>query len=82
MRVETFKRLPPKRQQQLVVDQGVPLGHRESHRYSIFLYALDVFYVELYFFKDSGEYASLKPFSEVERLEPYLEEIDVAGLLA
>ena len=81
MKVDVFKSLPARRQQQLIVDKGVQLANRESKHFSIFLYALDGFYVELFFFKGSGEYASLKPFGEVEQLEPYLREIDVKGLL-
>lgn len=81
MRSEEFKKLPSRRQRQLVVEQGVPLGKRESERYHIYLYALEGFYVEVYFFRGSGEYGTLKPFDEVEGLEPYLQQIDIHELL-
>lgn len=81
MRSVEFKKLPSRRQRQLVVEQGVPLGKRESERYTIYLFALEGFYVEVYFFRCSGEYGTLKPFDEVDGLEPYLQQIDLQELL-
>jgi hypothetical protein len=81
MKAVEFKMLPPQRQRQLVVEQGVPLGKRQSDRYCIYLFALEGFYVEVYYFRLSGEYGTLKPFDETEALAPYLEQIDIQELL-
>lgn len=81
MKVEEFKKLHPRRQRQLVVENGVPLGKRESTRYSIYLYGLHGFYVEVYFFKESGEYSTLRPFDDVDKLAPYLQQIDIHEVL-
>ena len=81
MKCAVFQRLPSRRQRQLVLDKGVPLGKRESRNFCIFLFAIDSFYVEVYFFKESGDYCTLKPFEEVAKLEPYLEQINVDDLL-
>jgi hypothetical protein len=81
MKVEEFKKLHPRRQRQLVVETGVPLGKRESNRFSIYLYGLHGFYVEVYFFKESGEYSTLRPFEEVDKLTPYLQQINIQELL-
>jgi hypothetical protein len=81
MKVEEFKKLYPRRQRQLVVERGVPLGKRESQRFSIYLYGLHGFYVEVYFFNESGEYSTLRPFEEVDKLAPYLQQIDIQELL-
>lgn len=81
MKVEAFKKLHPRRQRQHVVERGVLLGRRESSRYSIYLYGLEGFYVEVYFFKDGGEYSTLRPFEEVDKLAPYLQQIDIHQFL-
>lgn len=81
MKAVQFKKFPPKRQRQIVLDKGVPLGKRESNRYSIYLYGLEGFYVEVIFFKESGEYASLRAFDDVDRLAPYLQQISIEELL-
>lgn len=82
MKVEEFKKLHPKRQRQHVMQRGVFLGRRESSRFSIYLYALEGFYVEVYFFKEGGEYSTLRPFGEVDKLAPYLQHIDIHELVA
>ena len=80
MRFEEFKGLPPRKQHQMVMDEGVLLGMRRSQHFSIYLYALYSFYVELFFFKQTGEYVTLNPFKELEQLDPYLTEIDLGQL--
>lgn len=82
MKYEVFKRLPSRRQRQVVLDIGVPLGKRERHNFCIFLFAVESFYVEVFFYKESGEYCTLHAFDEVDELEAYLEEINVEDLLA
>lgn len=81
MKVVEFRKLPPKRQRRIVVEAGVPLGRRESRNFSIYLYALEGFYVEVYFFRETGEYGSLKPFDDVDGLTPYLQQIDIQEVL-
>lgn len=81
MKVEAFKKLHPKRQRQQVLERGILLGRRESSRYSIYLYGLEDFYVEVYFFKEGGEYSTLRPFGEVDKLAPYLQQINIQELL-
>lgn len=82
MNCAAFKRLSSKRQRQVVLDLGVPLGKRESRNFCIYLFAVDAFYVEVYFFKESEEYGTVKPLSEVEGLDPYLNDIQLDDLLA
>lgn len=65
-----------------MVEGGVALGERESRNFFIYLFGVEGFYVEAYFFKESGEYSTLKSFDDVGKLEPYLGEIEVGELLA
>lgn len=81
MRLSAFRKLSPQDQHELVAYKGVLLWERKSKNFHIFLYQLGSFYVELFFFKESGEFATIKPFDNMDELSPYLAEIDVGYLL-
>lgn len=80
MKIEEFKELSQEEQHRAVARRGVMLRDRITQGFMIFLYALDGFYIELFFHKASGVFATLKPFDSVDELSPYLEEIDVHQL--
>ena len=82
MDIEAFKQLAKEQQHRLVAKQGVMLRERRTPNFIIFLYGLDSFYVELFFHRNSGTFATLKSFDNLDELSPYLEEIDVSQLLA
>jgi hypothetical protein len=48
---------------------------------SVELYALYNFYVEIFFEQETGEPLFIKPFDNLEALDPYLEVLDITGLL-
>lgn len=81
MKIEEFKELSQEEQHKAVARKGVMLRDRLTHSFMIFLYALDGFYIELFFHKASGVFATLKPFDNIDELSPYLEEIDVGRLI-
>lgn len=81
MKIEEFKELSQEEQHKAVARKGVMLRDRLTHSFMIFLYALDGFYIELFFHKSSGVFATLKPFDNIDELSPYLEEIDVGRLI-
>lgn len=81
MKIEEFNELSPEDQHRTVARRGVMLRDRITHSFMIFLYALDGFYIELFFHKASGVLAALKPFDSTDGLTPYLEEIDLRQLL-
>lgn len=81
MRLSEFRLLSAKDQQELVAQHGALLCERNSKNFHIFLYGLDGFYVELFFFRESGEFATMKPFDNTDELTPYLRDIDVGQLL-
>lgn len=82
MRLSVFRKLSPQDQHDLVTREGVLLWERKSKNFRIYLYQLGGFYVELFFFKKSGEFATIKPFDNMDELSPYLAEIDVGYLLS
>ena len=81
MELSVFRKMSPQDQQELVSREGVMLWERQSRNFNIYLFQLGGFYVELFFFKESGEFATIKPFDNMDELSPYLREIDVGQLL-
>ena len=79
--MSVFRKMSPQDQYDLVSLKGVLLWERMSRNFRIYLYQLGGFYVELFFFKESGEFATIKPFDNMDELSPYLAEIDVGHLL-
>ena len=81
MEFEVFNRLPKEKQHKLVAKEGVMLRERRTPNFIIFLYGLEGFYVELFFHRNSGTFATIKSFDNMDELSPYLEEIDVSQLI-
>lgn len=81
MQLSVFRKLSSRQQHELVATKGALLWQRQSKNFHIYLYQLGSFYVELFFFKESGEFATIKPFDNTDELTPYLREIDVGYLL-
>lgn len=79
--MSVFRKLSPRQQHELVATEGALLCQRQSKNFHIYLYQLGGFYVELFFFRESGEFATIKPFDNMDELTPYLREIDVDFLL-
>jgi hypothetical protein len=80
MQFEEFRKLSLDEQHKIVSNKGVMLRERLTHSFLIFLYGLDGFYIELFFHKKSGIFATLKPFNNLDELSPYLEDIDLGKL--
>ena len=80
MKFEEFKELSQEEQHKVVSYKGVMLRERITHSFMIFLYGLDGFYIELFFHKASGVFATLKPIDNTDELMPYLDEIDLSKL--
>ena len=54
---------------------------RSCRNRSVELYSLYNFYVEIFFDIETEEPLFIKPFEEAENLEPYLQKIDITGVL-
>ncbi len=61
---------------------GVFLGHRQTALQKILLCQVHGFYVEIVHNRKERKTEEVRAFDEVDRLEPYLERIDISGLLA
>jgi hypothetical protein len=81
MVLDVFNTLPKKAQQELLLAEGTFLAERADGPFRIMLYQLDSFYVEVHFFNLYNKVAFFSAFDSVEALEPYLEAIDVSGML-
>lgn len=65
----------------IVWEKGVLVGERNDAFHQIRLYQVDAFYVEVYHHTHFNVITSFKSFSSLKKLEPYLEEISLEGLV-
>ena len=65
----------------IVWEKGVLVGERTDAFHQIRLYQVDAFYVEVYHHTHFNVITSFKSFSSLKKLEPYLEEISLEGLV-
>ena len=76
-----YKSLPQTEQADLLLEHGVYLEMiRQTSKLEVELYALEGFYVEVYFDRKSEEPLFLKAFRNMKYLEPYLTIIDIDHL--
>ncbi|SDY58491.1 hypothetical protein [Hymenobacter psychrophilus] len=77
-----FNRLPPPAQLTYVWEQGYYLAARPMGAAGLVrVYEVDVFFVEINFATPS-DFEILRAFHESVYLQPYLDQIDLAGLLS
>jgi hypothetical protein len=82
MTPDTFNTLDSAAQRRYLLEQGAYLGHRKAAPWSVLLYQVHDFYVEVTFSMNSLDIQGVEAFGDTERLEPYLERISLDGLLA
>lgn len=76
-----FQRLTEVSKMQKLWLSGVYLElTRYTKKLQVNLYALDDFYVEIFFDKKHNEPLYIKEFEELDRLEPYLKQINIDDL--
>jgi hypothetical protein len=61
-----------------IADHAVFLACRTEGCFVITLYQLDGFYVEIYFHNTQFMYKSVRTFTDVGELSPYLDGIDIS----
>ena len=81
MHFAEFKAQTLSRQAGLLCREGVYLSSRTDGNYFIALYGLFDFYAEVYCFRPAGELLMITSFQGASLLEPYLEKIDLQGVL-
>ncbi len=82
MRLAQFKMLNEEEQFDVIEQQGIFLTEREDAFYNIRLYHVENFYVELYCHTHFNVIVRSKAFSTPQLLDPYLNNIDIDGLMA
>ena len=65
----------PEREQEIAMKEAVLLADREAGEYTIYLFQLNNFYVEVYCHLYDLNLSYYRSFNSVEQLEPYLENI-------
>lgn len=66
---------------ELVWEHGQFLALRQEGRCSILLYHLKEFFAEVWYEQEGYEIVLVRGFDNRRMLEPYLEAVDLAGLL-
>jgi len=81
MRLHEFKYQEKQTKQQMLAEYGVFLASRFIKGYQLMLFAVDAFYVEVYFDLEHSEVGYIKAFSRTDELHPYLEQVSINGLV-
>lgn len=80
MKMKDFKILQPDEQMDIIEKKGAFLDHRTSGSYSIALFQIDGFYVELFFHVIKLIYKKIRIFENTTLLDPYINSIDITDL--
>lgn len=81
MTLYEFKLLGLNDQAQSTWDNGVLIAFREEAGLHMILYSIENFYVEIQYHTNENEIIAIKSFISDEPLTPYLDKIDLNGLL-
>lgn len=82
MTLSDFKLLDPVVQDYIVHDRGIELAVRKAKGRQMTLYHVDAFYVEVSYLPGSNTVTMIRSFRSDTLLQPYLEQIDITGLLS
>ena len=64
-----------------IVDKGVRLLSRDVLEFTVILYQIEYFYVEVFYDKEEGSFSVIRCFKSTTLLDPYLENMDIHALL-
>ena len=81
MTLDEFTHLNDARQAEALLRHGTFLTDRLYKNFSIFLYQLDNFYVEVYHNLMYDIMQGMRCFEDDDALQPYLESIDISCLV-
>ncbi|MGN6165323.1 MAG: hypothetical protein ACTHOF_12355 [Flavisolibacter sp.] len=82
MLFKEFKYQDKQSKKQMLFNHGVYLAQRPHTGFTILLFQIDSFYVEVYFDTEEEQIGYIRTFTSVDDLEPYLQQVDISGLLA
>lgn len=80
MTQDEFSILPDTKQATALLERGVFVTERTYKNFTIFLYQVDSFYVEVYHNTRFNVMQGMRSFEADDTLEPYLEDIDISCL--
>lgn len=81
MKLSEFILLSEDEKRIIVLHGGVLIGKRESEGCCVFLFQLGNFYVEMYCCYANKAVREYRTYMEVDQLTPYLDAIELDGLL-
>lgn len=81
MKLSEFILLNEDEKRIIVLHAGVLIAKRISGGACVFLFQLDHFYVEMYCHLASKAVTEYRTYTEVDQLTPYLDSIELDGLL-
>ncbi|MGZ8561741.1 MAG: hypothetical protein ACXWV3_09120 [Flavisolibacter sp.] len=81
MTLSTFSSLNEAQQAEVLLDRGIFLAERLYKNFTIFLYQVDHFYVEIFYNLRFNTTQGMRGFEDDETLEPYLDSIDISCLV-
>jgi len=80
MKLKDFKILDREDQLHCIEERAILLGYRDSGVYTVALFQLEGFYIELFYDIIKLEYKRIKLFEDTALLDPYMELIDITEL--
>lgn len=77
MTLHHFNELNEVEQVDAICEHGVLVGDRKDDNYTVLLFQINSFYVEVFYSQPYNELRKYKSFSSTTLLQPYLEKIDL-----
>jgi hypothetical protein len=80
MKLSEFNLLDEIKQAEVLLQFGALIAERVYKNFTIFLYQVNQFYVEVYYHNTFNMIQGFRGFESTNALEPYLEDIDITSL--
>ena len=81
MTLHQFNRLCEDKQRETLICNGVLLAKRSYAYYTIALFQVEGFYIEVWYTKKGLDIGLVRGFDSTDELQPYLNEISIAQLV-
>jgi hypothetical protein len=69
--MQSFKSLSPKQKRRTLMQKGIFLADRTTASFSVFLFRVGDFFVELFFIKENDEIVGLRPVKKIDTHHHY-----------
>lgn len=80
MKASNFSQLSESNQTEIIWERGAYLDRRTEGFYAILLFQVDSFYTEVWYHAHFNVIIRIETFTGTDRLDPYLENIDLLAL--